>query len=86
MIIEKCRSDKSPESLMPWLFSSQPCERFFRQTRSMTSTYSTIVNFDMLDLLNRQLRIQTINHIVADSGMCTLACVLAQQFNVINNF
>lgn len=64
---EKYRSQ--PHLLLPWLFSSQPCEKFFRQTRSMTSTYSTVVNFDMLDILRRQQRIQAINDIVSDSGL-----------------
>ncbi|GAB1866531.1 hypothetical protein CAJAP_07610 [Camponotus japonicus] len=34
----------------------------------MSSSYSTITNFDMLDLLNRNARIQCLNNISADSG------------------
>ncbi|XP_031350432.1 uncharacterized protein LOC116176097 isoform X1 [Photinus pyralis] len=66
ILIEKFRSN--PEFVLPWIYSSQPCEKFFRQTRSMTSTWSTVVNFDMLDLLRRRHRIQAINSIINDSG------------------
>lgn len=68
LLIEKFRSN--PDLLVPWLCSSQPCEKFFRQTRSMTLTSSTVVNFDLLDLLQRRHRIQTINTIISDSGTC----------------
>lgn len=37
--------------------SSQLCEQLFRATRSMTSTYSTVVNYSMLEILNRLNRI-----------------------------
>lgn len=49
IMIERHRN--TPKLICPWLYSSQPCEKFFRQTRSMTSTQSTVVNFDLLDLL-----------------------------------
>ncbi|CAG9767012.1 unnamed protein product [Ceutorhynchus assimilis] len=66
ILIEKIRD--TPDQFLPWLFSSQPCEKNFRQTRSMTSTYSTIVNFSMLDILRRLSRIQTLNEVVSDLG------------------
>lgn len=66
ILIEKCRD--SPESFLPWLCSSQPCETFFRSTRSMTSTFATMVNFDLLDLIHKQHRIQTINNIITDKS------------------
>lgn len=40
------------------LYGSQPCENMFRQVRSFTSTFSTIVNFNMLDILHRIKKIQ----------------------------
>lgn len=46
-----------------WNFSSQTCEHFFRATRSLTSTYSTVVNFSMKDIISRLKRIETINTI-----------------------
>ncbi|KAF0724403.1 Uncharacterized protein FWK35_00028596, partial [Aphis craccivora] len=29
------------QMFLPWLYSCQTCEKLFRSTRSMTSTYST---------------------------------------------
>ena len=40
-----------------WLLGSQPCEKAFRAVRSMTSTFSIIINFSLLDLLNRLHRL-----------------------------
>ncbi|CAG9812470.1 unnamed protein product, partial [Phaedon cochleariae] len=62
----RCHYLKRPELLMPWLMSSQPCEKTFRATRSMTSTFSTIVNFSMLDILHRLHRIQILNDVMCD--------------------
>ena len=36
---------------LTWLLGSQTCERVFRSARSMTSTFSTIINFSMLGLM-----------------------------------
>lgn len=48
------------------LYGSQPCESMFRQIRSFTSTFSTVVNFNMFDILHRinklQLQSDIINH------------------------
>lgn len=49
-----------------WLFSSQVCEKLFRATRSMTSTFSTVVNFSIKDIINRINRISAINFILHD--------------------
>lgn len=68
ILIEKCRINNQPEQFLPWLYSSQPCESFFRKARSLTSTYSTIVNFDMLDIMQRRNRIQTAYNIVSETG------------------
>lgn len=59
----------SPETFTPWYFSSQPCEKTFRATRSMTSTWSTVTNFSILDVIRRLNRIQSINDIVSDIGI-----------------
>ena len=42
---------------LPWMLGSQPCERLFRSARSMSSTFSTMVNFSLLGLLNRLHRL-----------------------------
>ena len=41
----------------PWKLGSQSCEKTFRTVRSMTSTFSTVINVGMLGLLHR-LQIQ----------------------------
>ena len=53
--------DKIPngnELFCPWLLGSQPCEQTFRAARSMTGTFSTIINFSMHALLQRLHRLQ----------------------------
>ena len=41
------------DSLMPWLLGSQVCESTFRTIRSMNTTFSTVINFDLLTHLHR---------------------------------
>lgn len=55
--------DLIPELFVPWLYSSQPCEQLFRATRSLTSTFNTVVNFSVKELLNRVKRIEILNTI-----------------------
>lgn len=57
-IIQKLRDCNMPYLFIPPLFSSQPCEAFFRQIRSMSSTSSTIVNCSLLDIIHRIKKIQ----------------------------
>ena len=42
---------------IPWLLGSQSCEKMFRAARSMTPTFSTMLNFGVLSLLQRLHRI-----------------------------
>ena len=42
---------------LPWLHGSQSCEQLFRTMRSMSSTFSTVINFGMLGLLRRLHRL-----------------------------
>ena len=49
---------KSGHNFLPWLHGSQSCEKLFRTLRSMSSTFSTVVNFGMLGLLRRLHRLQ----------------------------
>ena len=37
----------------PWLLGSQTCEKTFRAVRSMSTMFSTVINFGMLGLLRR---------------------------------
>lgn len=64
-IIQKLRDCNMPHLFMPPLFSSQPCEAFFRQIRSMSTTYSTIVNCSLLDVIHRIKKIQLQSDILA---------------------
>ena len=45
-------------SFLPWMLGSQTCERIFRAARSMSSTFSAIINFGILGLLRRLHRVQ----------------------------
>ena len=42
-----------PECFTPWIMGSQSAEKMFRSLRSISSTFSTIVNFSMLGMLQR---------------------------------
>lgn len=55
--INFCKQNNCPDLFLPWLFSSQPCEKFFRAARSMTSTFATVVNFSILEFAGRINRI-----------------------------
>lgn len=57
------KADK-PELFLPYLFDSQPCERTFRQLRSMSSVNWTRINFCLLELLQMIERIDLENDIV----------------------
>lgn len=63
--IFRCMEVKSFEQFLPWMFSSQPCESFFRGLRSMTSTFSTIVNSTLLETMYKLRRMQVLNDIFA---------------------
>ncbi|KAL0100980.1 hypothetical protein PUN28_019401 [Cardiocondyla obscurior] len=56
----------TPEMFRSVIFSSQMCEKLFRTVRSMTSTYSTVINFSIKDLINRIDKIRQINSIMND--------------------
>lgn len=61
-----CRDNE--KSFLPWLLSSQPCEENFRKLRSMTSTFSTRVNFSVLDVLRRLNRLNFMTQVTCDVG------------------
>ena len=64
------RDELHPESrcFVPWMLGSQSCEKIFRAARSMSSSFSTIINFGMLGLLRRlhRLHVQTCNEAEGD--------------------
>ncbi len=51
----------------PWLLGSQSCEKVFRSAGSMTNTFSTMINFSMLGLLQRLHRLQIQSNLQAQS-------------------
>ena len=55
---EKSISDGHDYHYCPWLLGSQPCEKAFRAARSMSSTFSTMANFNILGLLRRLYKLQ----------------------------
>ena len=51
------------ESLHIFLFNSQSCEGMFRNARSLSGAYSTIVNFTTHDFLRRATKLSLLNQI-----------------------
>ena len=53
------RDSLPPDSqcFVPWMLGSQSCEKIFRAARSLSSTFSTVINFGMLGLLRRLHRL-----------------------------
>ena len=48
-----------PDSgFLPWMLGSQSCEKTFRAASSMSSMFSTVINFGMLGFLHRLHRMQ----------------------------
>ena len=45
-------------NFIPWILGSQSCEKTFRAARSMSTTFSTIINFGVLGLLRHLHRLQ----------------------------
>lgn len=62
------RESNQCELFLPTLFSSQPCEGLFRQIRSMSSTFSTVVNSSMLDILHRVKRLHLQSEIISTNN------------------
>ena len=75
------RSNSSAEECyyFPWLLGSQPCEKAFRAARSMTPTFSTIINFNILGLLRRLHKLQI--QIELESQSSSSGIVYPQQSN-----
>lgn len=53
---------------LPWLLGSQSCEATFRAARSMSSIFSTMINFGVLGLLRRLHRLHIQLALQANSG------------------
>ncbi len=57
------------ECFRVWITGSQACEQLFRLLRSMTSTFSTIVNFSLKGILERIHKLQFISASEADESI-----------------
>lgn len=68
LIILHLRKTKQPHLFQPIKYSSQPCESFFRQIRSISTVYSTVVNCSTKEMLNRAKKIQLQNNISASNS------------------
>lgn len=63
MIILHLKQTNQPELFLPHLFSSQQCESIFRQLRSFTTTFSTVVNSTVKESISRISKIHLQNEI-----------------------
>lgn len=68
----------------PHMFSSQPCEEFYRTVRSVSTVNSTMVNFSIKELLNRLSRIELLSDISndKDSGFVHLQSLKSCKFDL----
>lgn len=51
------------ESLNIFLFSSQPCENFFRSARSLNGSFSSMTNFSVYQFLKKSHKVSILNSI-----------------------
>ena len=58
-----------PQVLRVWLTGSQGCEQMFRLLRSMTPTFSTIINFTLRAMLERIHKINFLSSMEADDSL-----------------
>lgn len=65
-LIVVLRNNGSPEMFIPYIFDSQPCERTFRQMRSMGTMNWTKINFTIMELLHMIERVELQNDIIYD--------------------
>ena len=56
-LILKCLKHNLIDHLFPWQLGSQACENFFKMLRTMSTTHSTVVNFTLLESINRVQRL-----------------------------
>lgn len=64
------KDTEQPHLFVPQMFNSQPCESFFRQLRSFTTTYSTIASCSVKEILSRINKIQLMDD--TSHNMCTI--------------
>ena len=60
-VINFLRDNNLEQYFLPWLMNSQICEGTFRALRAMTSTFSTMCNFNLGEFIDKIHRIDFIN-------------------------
>lgn len=68
LIILSLKKANQPELFKPWLYSSQPCENFYRQLRSLSTCFSQVTNCTIKEALDRIYRIDLQSKISSDSS------------------
>lgn len=63
LVLLVLQKDLPPHALDVHLFNSQSCESIFRNTRSLSGVYSTIINFSVHDFLRRSKRLSILDEI-----------------------
>lgn len=66
--ITQLRNTNKPQLFQPHLFESQQCESLFRQIRSFSSTYSTVANCSVKEIVSRISKIQLQSDIAMSIG------------------
>lgn len=64
ILIKKFRDAGLKEYFLPTIFNSQPCEGFFRQTRSMGTMNYTRITFSILEMMHLIGRVEMMNDIM----------------------
>jgi hypothetical protein len=57
LIILRLRKDGTPHLLLTWLYSSQPCESFFKSIRSMSPVASSQTSCTLSDFMERAAKV-----------------------------
>jgi len=60
-------ADSNNVVFLPWLLGSQSCERIFRSAQSMSTVFSSVLNFSILGLLRRLHRLNIQSVLQADA-------------------
>ena len=69
------RQNELPRSALAiWKYSSQPCESIFRLTRSMSGSFSSVVNFTTDQFLKRASKLSVLNELENRSESDQLQC------------
>lgn len=66
LILMYLKDQNQPNLFRPWLYSSQPCESFYRQIRAFSPCNSTITNCTVKEIMDRVHKIELQNEISDD--------------------